>query len=91
VFKVLGDTQHRQRAFTGSGAQAGVNSVKGGELSQKWKDGTRVYHDDWGYGQIVSGSVSADGEFVVTVQFESGGRKKFLPEYQAHSLMIIKD
>ncbi|HAH61952.1 MAG TPA: AAA family ATPase [Treponema sp.] len=91
VFKVLGAESRRQRGYGAYGAGAGINSVKGNELSERWNKGTRVYHDDWGYGQVIAGSVSDDGEFVVTVQFESGGKKKFLPEYQAHSLMIVKE
>jgi DNA helicase-2/ATP-dependent DNA helicase PcrA len=92
VFKVLGRDVRRQPVFGMAGNTGGsVNSVNGGELAQKWRSGTRVYHDDWGYGQIISGSVSGEGEFVITVQFESGGKKKFMPEYQAHSLMIVKD
>lgn len=92
VFKVLGRDVRRQPVFGMAGNTGGsINSVNGGELAQKWRSGTRVYHDDWGYGQIISGSVSGEGEFVITVQFESGGKKKFMPEYQAHSLMIVKD
>ena len=29
-----------------------------------------------------------DGEFVVTVKFETGGIKKFLPKYQSSSLLV---
>lgn len=57
---------------------------------EKWKKGVRLYHDDYGYGQIVSSS-DASGEVVIEVQFESGGRKKFLPEYQSKKLDIIRD
>lgn len=91
VFKVLGAESRRQRGYGAYGAVAGVNSVKGNELAGQWSKGTRVYHDDWGYGQVIAGSVSDEGEFVITVQFESGEKKKFLPEYQAHSLMIVKE
>jgi DNA helicase-2/ATP-dependent DNA helicase PcrA len=70
--------------FAGSGA--------GGDdgLSAKWKKGTHVYHDDYGNGVIVA-THSNDGELVIEVQFEGGGRLKFLPKYQAKSLEIIKD
>ena len=64
--------------------------VKEDELSEKWKKGTKVFHDDYGYGAIVSAS-SNSGEFVIDVMFETGGRKKFLPKYQAKSLEIVKD
>ncbi len=57
-------------------------------LSQKWKKGQRVYHDDFGYGHVTCSSV-VDAEFVVTVHFETGLQKKFMPEYQSHALMAV--
>jgi DNA helicase-2/ATP-dependent DNA helicase PcrA len=59
-------------------------------LVQKWCRGTRIYHDDFGYGQIVN-TVTKDDNYVITVQFENGGRKCFMPRYQAGTLMIVKD
>ena len=56
----------------------------------KWSVGTKLYHDDYGYGIIVS-SRANEGDLVIEVQFETGTRKKFLPEYQSKSLQIIKD
>jgi DNA helicase II / ATP-dependent DNA helicase PcrA len=92
VFKVLGAKTREQHVYGMYGtASGGFNSTAGSELAQKWSRGTKLYHDDWGYGQIINGSVSGDGEFVITVQFENGTKKKFMPEYQAHSLMIIKE
>ena len=58
--------------------------------SGKWSVGTKLYHDDYGYGVIVSAR-NNEGELMIEVQFESGGRKKFLPEYQSKALQIIKD
>ena len=60
------------------------------ELLNKWKIGVNVYHDDYGMGQIVSSQLEGN-EVVILVQFESGGKKKFLPEYQGNRLDIIKD
>lgn len=60
------------------------------EETKKWALGTRIYHDDYGYGQVVRSKVE-DGELVISVQFESGGTKRFLPAYQKSSLTIIKD
>lgn len=57
-------------------------------LAEKWKKGTKVYSDDYGYGIVYNRKLS-EGEFVIEVQFETGGKKKFLPEYQK-KLMIIK-
>ena len=56
-------------------------------VAQKWRVGASVYHDDWGHGQIVNGRMSEEGEWVISVRFENGGIKKFLPKYQK-TLMI---
>ena len=60
------------------------------ELASKWKKGTHVYHDDYGEGVVVS-AYNNTGEFVIEVQFATGTKKKFLPQYQGKSLEIIKD
>ena len=73
-------------AFGGSGSA----DPEDDELISKWKKGTHVYHDDYGDGAVVS-AYSNSGEFVIEVQFANGGKKKFLPKYQAKSLQIIKD
>ncbi|MBR5966512.1 MAG: UvrD-helicase domain-containing protein [Treponema sp.] len=59
-------------------------------LAKKYPLGQTVYHDDYGYGQIAKASVK-DGEYVIEVQFQSGGTKKFLPKYQAAQLMVVRD
>ncbi len=59
------------------------------ELLKKWSKGVTVYHDDYGYGQIYTSNLDG-GEVVIEVQFENGGKKKFLPEYQGNRLDIIK-
>ena len=59
-------------------------------LAKKYGLGQAVYHDDYGYGQIVKAEVR-DGEYVIHVQFQNGGTKKFLPAYQAAQLMVIKE
>ena len=59
-------------------------------LVSKWKKGTHVYHDDYGDGAVVA-AYSNSGEYVIEVQFVNGGKKKFLPKYQAKSLQVIKD
>ena len=60
-------------------------------LARKYCKGAKIYHDDYGYGLVAAGSVSDDGEYVITVQFENGGKKKFIPKYKEHSLMVVKD
>ena len=57
-------------------------------MSLKWKKGTHVFHDDYGDG-VVSAVYSNSGEFVIEVLFASGGKMKFLPNYQAKALQII--
>jgi DNA helicase-2/ATP-dependent DNA helicase PcrA len=76
----------------GGGFGGGLSDLGGvdDELASKWKKGTRVFHDDYGYGAVVA-AYSNSGEFVIEVAFENGGKKKFLPKYQSKSLEIIKD
>ncbi len=60
-------------------------------LAEKYKVGTQIYHDDYGHGQIIKGEYSTNEgirDYVITVSFETGGIKKFLPKYQSKSLMI---
>ncbi|MBP5520448.1 MAG: UvrD-helicase domain-containing protein [Treponema sp.] len=66
------------------------SSEESDELALKWKKGTHVFHDDYGDG-VVAAAYSNSGEFVIEVLFASGGKKKFLPKYQAKALQIIKD
>lgn len=55
---------------------------------KKYKLGTGVYHDEYGHGQIIHTEMTDDGEYVVSVKFETGGFAKFMPEYQSKSLLI---
>ncbi len=59
-------------------------------LAKKYGLGQAVYHDDYGYGQIAKAELR-EGEYVIHVQFQNGGTKKFLPAYQAAQLMVIKE
>lgn len=60
-------------------------------LEKKYCTGACVFHDDYGHGQIIRTSYSDEGEYVVTVSFETGGIKKFLPKYQKNSLLVEDD
>ena len=65
-------------------------------LERRWAKGVRLFHDEWGYGSItsVAGGASeggSDDEYVITVRFETGAEKRFMPKFQAHSLLIVKD
>ncbi len=65
--------------------------VESDPIKKKYCRGTKIFHDDYGYGVITSGVTTDDGEYSITVQFENGGIKKFLPKYQEKSLLIVKD
>lgn len=60
-------------------------------VKHKYSRGVKIYHDDYGYGVITSSSTTGEGEYVVTVSFENGSVRKFLPKYQQSALMVIKD
>ena len=92
VFKLLGNVPPSFRAGSVGSAGFGTGGAGAGAdpLAQKWRRGTRLYHDDYGYGQVMDASF-IDGEFVITVAFESGGTKRFLPAYQKNHLVIVKD
>ncbi|MCR5289773.1 MAG: ATP-dependent helicase [Treponema sp.] len=95
IFKVLGNVPSAYGYAVGdSGSSLGAGGFGTGSigaqtdpLAKKYKKGTRIYHDDYGYGYVVA-TGSRSGEFVITVQFENGSAKQFLPKYQGHSLMI---
>ncbi|MBQ0002357.1 MAG: UvrD-helicase domain-containing protein [Treponema sp.] len=81
---------------TESGSSDRKKSKKGSSKKNgPWSVGTRIFHDDYGYGQIVRSEIektdNEKGELVISVLFENGGTKRFLPEYQKSSLMIVKD
>ena len=71
-------------------ASFGSGSSSKDPIESKYCRGANVYHDDWGYGVIVRTEHSDEGEYVVTVNFDTGGYKKFLPKYQKSSLLIVE-
>lgn len=83
VFKVIGEESR------GCALHDFSSSPKAAIL-EKYKKGTMIFHDDFGYGQVISADASS-GEAVIVVHFENGTQKKFLPEYQGRKLEIIKD
>jgi DNA helicase-2/ATP-dependent DNA helicase PcrA len=54
-----------------------------------WKRGERVFHDDYGYGEIMEVRDSDDGP-IVRVRFETGKETRFLSEYQGRAYEKIK-
>lgn len=89
AFKIIG---HQPAEFCSFYAQPVYDEEESqfSEYFAKWKKGTKLYHDDYGYGVIINSKISNE-EFVIEVQFESREKKKFLPAYQAKSLTIIKE
>ncbi len=87
AFKVVGEKPRQQYGW-GWGGYAGANNA-GGELAKKWARGTKLYHDDYGYGVVTSARMNGN-DFLIEVQFETGAVKKFLPQYQSKALQIIK-
>ena len=77
-------SSERSKSFTGS-------EYLSNPLASRWAKGVRLYHDEWGYGVIQAVRGSEPDDYVITVRFESGAEKSFLPKFQAHSLMIVKD
>lgn len=78
----------RLDGFYSNANSYGIKNYQGG--TGKWQRGEKIYHDDYGYGAIIK-SDNVNGEIVISVQFETGLIKKFMPEYQAASLTVIKD
>ena len=92
AFKVIGQKPQPQPMWGYRGYNSGFNvkqKTSGSALESKWAPGTKLYHDDYGYGVVVSSRMNGT-DFMIEVQFETGATKKFLPEYQAKSLQIIK-
>ena len=58
--------------------------------AKKKKKGSKVYSDDWGYGVVINRQLNGEN-FVIEVQFETGYKKKFLPEFNSNSITLIKD
>lgn len=92
--EVLGDKPARFFFVGEKDAKAGSNSLNGQSkkdpLFEHWKPGTKIYHDDFGYG-IVCKADYCEGDFVIFAAFESGAKKQFMPEHCAGSLMRVKD
>ncbi|MGN0732451.1 MAG: ATP-dependent helicase [Treponema sp.] len=89
-FRVLGEKPRSFLACDENQPMTEEDSDTGNDEKKIWAVGTRIYHDDYGYGQIVR-SFYNEGELVISVLFENGGTKKFIPAYQKSSLMIVKD
>ena len=55
-----------------------------------WQRGDKVFHDDYGYGEVREIRDSEDGP-VVRVCFENGGEVRFLSQHQGRNFTRIRD
>ncbi len=92
AFEVLGEKPQPVYSLWGQSQQwASYNKTFTKQKNNSpWTKGTKLYHDDYGYGVIVSTS-DTSGQLVIKVQFETGTLKTFIPQFQAKSLQIIKE
>ena len=56
-------------------------------IAKKYCVGAGIYHDEYGHGHIVR-AVTVEGEYVISVSFDTGGIKRFMPQYQEKTLLI---
>jgi DNA helicase-2/ATP-dependent DNA helicase PcrA len=62
------------------GSGGGLNQIAGPKPD--YPRGTRVYHDDYGSGEVIKSSFNGDNEIVI-VRFETGRTAQFIPKYTA--------
>ena len=94
--KVIG---HAPSSYRGSKFYGGDYGERGlshpdletDSIKKKYARGTRIYHDDYGYGIIANTMTNDEGEYAITVSFENSGIKRFLPKYQESQLMVVKE
>ena len=94
--KAIGQLPSRYRGsgfHQGDYGERGLShpDVESDPIKRKYCRGAKIYHDDYGYGIIMNTQTNDEGEYAITVSFENGGVKRFLPKYQESSLMIVKD
>ena len=87
AFKVVGQKPRPQYGW--GTYQRSYDAPKSSGIASKYAPGTKIYHDDYGYGVVVSGRMNGS-DYLIEVQFETGAVKKFLPEFQSKALQIIK-
>jgi len=58
------------------------------EKASGWRRGQRIFHDDYGYGNVVDVRDSDDGP-IVRAMFETGKELRFLSEKQSSSIVKI--
>ena len=77
------------RVLGNNPASFSFDSGRGSDpVARTYRTGAEVYHDDWGYGYIIRAGFTDEGEYVISVKFQTGAVKKFLPKYQGSSLIV---
>jgi len=78
----------KRKSFNPLNAQSLVasGSAVNKELEERagWRRGERLFHGDHGYGGVMDVKDSEDGP-IVSVRFDNGEKKLFLPEYQGRA------
>jgi len=96
--KVIGDAPYGFASSSKSDAAAKGNSgwmVSGfteneAEKASGWRRGQRLFHDDYGYGNVVDVRDSEDGP-IVRAMFETGKELRFLSEKQGAAIVKIRE
>jgi len=95
--KIIGDAPYGFTSSSGAGAEKRNNgwTVSGfaeneAEKASGWRRGQRLFHDDYGYGNVVDVRDSDDGP-VVRAMFETGKELRFLSEKQGAAIVKISE
>ena len=72
------------------GFKRGNNKKREASSDEYWRRGDKVYHDDYGYGEVREIRDSEDGP-VVRVFFEHGGDIRFLSQHQGRNFTRIRE
>jgi DNA helicase-2/ATP-dependent DNA helicase PcrA len=91
--KIIGDAPYGFTSSSGTAKGNGGWMVSGfaeseAEKASGWRRGQRLFHDDYGYGNVVDVRDSEDGP-VVRAMFETGKELRFLSEKQSSAIVKI--
>ncbi len=82
--------QSLSTAPAGRPVSPAVNNNRGSGTSSdgRWRLGSALFHDDYGYGQVVGISEGPEGP-LIEARFETGKQVRFLSKYQSERFMRI--
>jgi DNA helicase-2/ATP-dependent DNA helicase PcrA len=81
----LGDAEEGDAHLQGSYGPRAPRTVSS---DGRWRLGNGLFHDDYGYGQVVGITEGPEGP-LIEAQFETGKRMRFLSKYQSGRFMRI--